>query len=148
MTVFRRACISLTLADQADTISLSRCNTLDLEITTKPDHSPVSDADKPVERAIIDAIAALYATNGVVGEEFGSGGSKERYRVIDPIDLAKNFRALYRRWYATTGGGAFVVEGTSPARKLTVLKNAAVSDASIAYSVFQGWGDRRPAFER
>jgi len=170
---------ALTLADRADAISLSRYQALDLEITTKPDNSPVTDADKAVERAIIDAIAAQYPTDGVVGEEFGTSGSKDRYWVIDPIDGTKNFMrgvptwaslialvengevvasvvsspALYRRWYASTGGGAFVVEGgsvkASPApRKLTVSKVSQLSDASITYSDFQGWGARRTNFEK
>ena len=165
---------ALTLADRADAISLSRYQALDLVITTKPDNSPVTDADKAVERAIIDAIAAQYPTDGVVGEEFGSSGSKDRYWVIDPIDGTKNFLravptwatlialveneqvvtsvvsspALYRRWYATAGGAAFVAEGNSPARKLSVSKVSAIGDASIAYSDFQGWGARRPAFEK
>ena len=171
---------ALTLADRADAISLSRYQALDLEITTKPDNSPVTDADKAVERAIIDAIAAKYPSDGVVGEEFGTSGSKDRYWVIDPIDGTKNFLrgvptwatlialvenekvvtsvvsspALYRRWYATAGGGAFVIEGVingvsnSPARKLAVSKVSAIKDASIAYSDFQGWGARRPAFEK
>jgi histidinol-phosphatase len=170
---------ALTLADRADAISLSRYQALDLEITTKPDNSPVTDADKAVERAIIDAITTQYPSDGVVGEEFGTSGSKDRYWVIDPIDGTKNFMrgvptwatlialvengevvasvvsspALYRRWYASAGGGAFVVEGgsvkASPApRKLTVSKVSQLSDASITYSDFQGWGARRQAFEK
>ena len=149
---------ALTLADRADAISLSRYQALDLEITTTPDNSPVTDADKAVERAIIDAIAAKYPSDGVVGEEFGTSGSKDRYWVIDPIDGTKNFLrgvptwatlialveneqvvtsvvscpALYRRWYATAGGGAFVLEGVakgvsnSPARELSVSKVSAI----------------------
>ena len=172
---------ALTLADRADAISLSRYQALDLEITTKPDNTPVTDADKAVERAIIDAIAAQYPTDGVVGEEFGSTGGKDRYWIIDPIDGTKNFLrgvptwatlialvenekvvtsvvsspALYRRWYATEGGGAYVLEGNfgvadlqSASRKLSVSKVSAVNDASIAYSDFQGWGARRQAFEK
>jgi histidinol-phosphatase len=172
---------ALTLADRADAISLSRYHALDLEITTKPDNTPVTDADKAVERAIIDAIAAQYPTDGVVGEEFGSAGGKDRYWIIDPIDGTKNFLrgvptwatlialvenekvvtsvvsspALYRRWYAREGGGSYVLEGSvgaadlQPAsRKLSVSKVSAISDASIAYSDFQGWGSRRQAFER
>jgi len=165
---------ALTLADISDEISLARYRALDLVITTKPDNSPVTDADKAVERAIIDAIAAKYPSDGVVGEEFGTSGSKDRYWVIDPIDGTKNFLrgvptwatlialveneqvvasvvscpALYRRWYATAGGGAFVVEGNSPARKLAVSKVSVIKDASIAYSDFQGWGARRQPFEK
>jgi histidinol-phosphatase len=176
---------ALTLADRADAISLSRYQALDLEITTKPDNSPVTDADKSVERAIIDAIALQYPSDGVVGEEFGSSGSRNRYWVIDPIDGTKNFLrgvptwatlialvedeevvvsivsspALYRRWYASTGGGAFVTEGVTMGadasgvskhvvtRQLSVSKVSQLSDASIAYSDFQGWGERRANFE-
>ena len=165
---------ALTLADRADAISLSRYQALDLEITTKPDNSPVTDADKSVERAIIDAIALQYPSDGVVGEEFGSNGSKDRYWVIDPIDGTKNFvrgvptwatlialveneavvasvvssPALYRRWYASVGGGAFVTEGASAPRKLSVSKVSQLADASITYSDFQGWGARRTNFEK
>jgi histidinol-phosphatase len=170
---------ALTLADIADEISLARYRALDLVVTTKPDNSPVTDADKAVERAIIDAIATKYPSDGVVGEEFGSSGSKDRYWVIDPIDGTKNFvrgvptwatlialveneevvasvvssPALYRRWYASVGGGAFVSEGgsvkASPAsRKLTVSKVSQLGDASITYSDFQGWGARRTNFEK
>jgi histidinol-phosphatase len=175
---------ALTLADIADEISLARYRALDLVITTKPDKSPVTDADKSVERAIIVAIASQYPSDGVVGEEFGSSGSKDRYWVIDPIDGTKNFLrgvptwatlialveneevvasvvsspALYRRWYASAGGGAFVSEAASgigsagenepAARKLAVSKVSQLSDASIAYSDFQGWGARRANFEK
>ena len=177
---------ALTLADIADEISLARYRALDLVVTTKPDNSPVTDADKAVERAIIDAIAAKYPTDGVVGEEFGTSGSKERYWVIDPIDGTKNFLrgvptwatlialveneqvvasvvscpALYRRWYATAGGGAFVSEGVTKStdasgastsvvtRQLSVSKVSAIKNASIAYSDFQGWGARRQPFEK
>jgi histidinol-phosphatase len=168
---------ALTLAHLADEISLSRYQALDLQITTKPDNSPVTDADKSVEAAITSAIHVQYPNDGIVGEEFGTSGSlgnKDRYWVIDPIDGTKNFLrgvptwatlialveneevvasvvsspALYRRWYASAGGGAFVTEGASAPRKLSVSKVSHLSDASIAYSDFQGWGARRTNFEK
>jgi histidinol-phosphatase len=165
---------ALSLAHLADEISLARYRALDLVVTTKPDNSPVTDADKAVERAIIDAISSQFPADGVVGEEFGSSGSRNRYWVIDPIDGTKNYLrgvptwatlialveneevvasvvsspALYRRWYASAGGGAFVTEGTSAPRKLSVSKVSQLSDASIAYSDFQGWGARRQPFEK
>jgi histidinol-phosphatase len=175
---------ALTLADTADRISLARYLALDLQITTKPDNTPVTDADKAVERAIIEAINSAYPSDGIVGEEFGSSdssdssGGKDRYWVIDPIDGTKNFLrgvptwatlialveneevvasvvsspALYRRWFATVGGGAFVSEGigsegSAAPRKLAVSHVSHISDASIAYSDFQGWGTRRTNFE-
>lgn len=180
---------ALTLADIADEISLARYRALDLVITTKPDKSPVTDADKSVETAISSAIHGKYPNDGIVGEEFGtsgSRGSRDRYWVIDPIDGTKNFLrgvptwatlialvendqvvasvvsspALYRRWYASTGGGAFVAEGVTMGadasgvssnvitRQLSVSKVSHIKDASIAYSDFQGWGERRANFEK
>jgi histidinol-phosphatase len=168
---------ALSLADQADAISLSRYRALDLKITTKPDNTPVTDADRAVEEAIRGAIAAKYPTDTIVGEEFGdsriSHGDLERYWVIDPIDGTKNFLrgvptwatlialvvdghvvvsvvsspALYRRWYATRGHGAYLIEGSAPPRPLHVSGVNTIADASIAYSDFQGWGARRNAFE-
>jgi histidinol-phosphatase len=66
---------------------------------------------------------------------------------------------LYRRWYASVGGGAFVAEGVTTGadaggasnnvvtRELSVSKVSQLSDASITYSDFQGWGARRTNFE-
>ena len=89
---------ALTLADIADEISLARYRALDLVITTKPDKSPVTDADKSVEAAISSAIHGKYPNDGIVGEEFGTSGSKDRYWVIDPIDGRKNFLRGVPTW--------------------------------------------------
>ena len=40
------------LADAADAITLSRYQAIDLTVTTKPDNTPVTDADKSAEDAI------------------------------------------------------------------------------------------------
>jgi histidinol-phosphatase len=168
---------ALTLADRADAISLSRYRALDLKITTKPDNTPVTDADRAVEETIRTAIAAKYPADEIVGEEFGDSrqpsDSLNRYWVIDPIDGTKNFLrgvptwatlialvvdgqvvvsvvsspALYRRWYATRGNGAYLLENSAPPRPLNVSGVQTIADASIAYSDFQGWGNRRNAFE-
>jgi histidinol-phosphatase len=168
---------ALSLADRADAISLARYRAIDLEITTKPDNTPVTDADRAVEEAIREMIEETYPTDKIVGEEFGdsriSDGDLKRYWVIDPIDGTKNFLrgvptwatlialvvegkvvtsvvsspALYRRWYATRGGGAFLSENGLTPRSLEVSAVQSLSDASIAYSDFQGWGTRRGAFE-
>ena len=168
---------ALSLADRADAISLARYRAIDLEITTKPDNTPVTDADRAVEEAIREMIEETYPTDKIVGEEFGdsriSDGDLNRYWVIDPIDGTKNFLrgvptwatlialvvegkvvtsvvsspALYRRWYATHGGGAFLSENGLTPRSLAVSAVQSLSDASIAYSDFQGWGARRGAFE-
>src|SRR5439155_13024566 len=45
------------LADLADSLSLPRFRAADLRIDTKPDLTPVSDADRAVEEALRAAIA-------------------------------------------------------------------------------------------
>ena len=44
--------LALALADAADAISMARFGALDLAVETKPDDTPVSDADTATERAI------------------------------------------------------------------------------------------------
>jgi len=163
------------LADLADAISLDRYQSQDLVITTKPDNTPVTDADRAVETAIREALGMHRAGDGLVGEEFGSDkGSSGRYWVIDPIDGTKNFMrgvptwatlialvqvdasgneevvvgiasapALARRWAAAKGHGATVNE-----KKIFVSKVSSLSDASISYSDFVGWGDRLEPFQK
>jgi len=181
------------LADLADAISLDRYQAQDLVITTKPDNTPVTDADRAVETAIREALATHRHTDGLVGEEFGSDkGTTGRYWVIDPIDGTKNFMrgvptwatlialvqvdasgveevvvgiasapALARRWSAAKGHGACVrftagnidelteeFDAPSSEKKISVSKVGALSDASISYSDFVGWGDRLEPFQK
>lgn len=87
------------LADLADAITLDRYQAQDLLITTKPDNTPVTDADRAVEIAIREALATHRQSDGLVGEEFGSDkGSSGRYWVIDPIDGTKNFMRGVPTW--------------------------------------------------
>ena len=166
------------LADAADAITLSRYQALDLTITTKPDNTPVTDADKSAEDAIRALLHAHRPEDGIVGEEFGSEGSdKERYWVLDPIDGTKNFLrgvptwatliglieksddgserviagvvsapALFRRWYALEGGGAFVIVNGDVPKKINVSAISKIEDASISHSDFIGWGERLKPF--
>ena len=192
--------LAQALADLADAITLDRYQSQDLVITTKPDNTPVTDADRAVETAIREALRTHRSGDGLVGEEFGSDkGSSGRYWVIDPIDGTKNFMrgvptwatlialvqvdasgneevvvgiasapALARRWAAAKGHGATVrfsagnddfndaeadkdLESFSAAvneKKISVSKVSALSDASISYSDFVGWGDRLEPFQK
>ena len=69
--------------------------------------------------------------------------------------------ALARRWSATKGHGAFVrfnagniddlsedLDMASNEKKISVSKVGALSDASISYSDFVGWGDRLEPFQK
>lgn len=166
------------LADAADAITLARYQAIDLTVTTKPDNTPVTDADKSAEDAIRSLLQTHRPEDGIVGEEFGSELSEnERYWVIDPIDGTKNFLrgvptwatliglmerssdgsekvvvgvvsapALYRRWYASEGGGAFVMLSTDLPKRINVSAVSQIEDASISYSDFVGWGDRLVPF--
>ena len=83
--------LALELADAADAISLPRFRALDLNIETKPDMSPVTDADKSVEQALISQLASKRPGDEIIGEEFGSSGQATRKWIIDPIDGTANF---------------------------------------------------------
>src|SRR6476646_10460542 len=80
-----------SLADIADRISLSRFRARDLQVDTKPDLTPVSDADRAVEQALRGELAATRPGDAVCGEEFGLSGDSPRQWVIDPIDGTKNY---------------------------------------------------------
>src|SRR5438477_9973829 len=63
--------LALELADRADEITVARFRAHDLVVTTKPDLTPVSEADHAVERAIRDRLADATG-HAVLGEEFGT----------------------------------------------------------------------------
>jgi histidinol-phosphatase len=125
---------ALELADIADRVSLAGFRSSDLQVSTKPDMTPVSQADQDVERLLRDHIADHRPDHAVVGEEFGTSGSAEWTWIIDPIDSTKNYvrgipvfatlialtragraevgvvtaPAMDRRWWASRGHGAFM----------------------------------------
>ncbi|MGA1590844.1 MAG: inositol monophosphatase family protein [Candidatus Nanopelagicaceae bacterium] len=165
------------LADESDSISLDRYSAQDLVIETKPDATPVTDADKAVERKIREILAVERPDDLIVGEEYGKPESispSSRYWVIDPIDGTKNFLrgvpiwatliglvhrdasgtdrviagmvsapALFRRWYAATGFGAFTEVNGGIATQIYSSKIAKLSDASLSFSDLAGWGNRK-----
>lgn len=63
--------LALKLADAADEITRDRFGALDLKIDSKPDLTPVSDADLAVERTIREILAEQRPGDLVLGEEFG-----------------------------------------------------------------------------
>ncbi|HEY9482738.1 MAG TPA: inositol monophosphatase family protein, partial [Micromonosporaceae bacterium] len=138
------------LADTADSISLSRFRSLSLQVTEKPDLTPVTDADTAVEKALRATLARTRPRDAVFGEEFGAteapAGPGHRRWVIDPIDGTKNYirgvpiwatlialmdgdqvvvglvsaPALQRRWWAATGHGAYAGRHASAATPIRV----------------------------
>jgi len=167
------------LADAADAMSMAKYRSSELVIETKPDLTPVTDADKGIEFMIRDVLSQERPLDLVIGEEFGGKDealaptNENYYWVVDPIDGTKNFvrgvptwgtlialvnpahevvvgvvsaPAIYRRWFAHKGGGAFVSENGGDPRRIHVSGISKLEDASISYSDLVGWGDRRQKF--
>jgi len=84
--------LALALADEADAISLGRFRARDLLIETKPDLTPVTEADRAVERALRERLSEARPDDGILGEEEGiTEGTSGRRWIIDPIDGTKAF---------------------------------------------------------
>ena len=83
--------LALRLADLADAVTTERFRSADLVVRTKPDLTPVSDADQAVEQLIRQRLAADRPADAFCGEESGTAGSGPRRWVLDPIDGTKNF---------------------------------------------------------
>ena len=79
------------LADSVDAQTMDRFKALDLHVETKPDLTPVTDADRAAEEAIRAQLSRSRPRDAVVGEEFGTTGHGSRRWIIDPIDGTKNF---------------------------------------------------------
>jgi histidinol-phosphatase len=121
--------LGLSLADDADAITMHYFQSATLAVRTKSDRTPVSEADEAVERAIRERLERERPDDGILGEEFGARGNAARRWIIDPIDATKNYvrgipvfatlialdgqvgvvsaPALGRRWWASLGDGAF-----------------------------------------
>ena len=73
------------------------------EVTIKPDHTPVTQADREAEQAIKAILGRAYPDHGFLGEELGEEGPKERRFIIDPIDGTKNFIRRVPIWAVLLG---------------------------------------------
>lgn len=107
--------LARTLAAHADLVSMRRFRATDLEVTTKPDSTPVTDADREVEHVIREALAAARPHDAILGEEFGASGEQHgegrapREWIIDPIDGTANFLRGVPIWGTLI---ALVIDGT------------------------------------
>ncbi len=160
--------LALQLAELADELTLERYRAADLAIETKPDLTPVTEADKAVERVVRQRLANERPGDSVLGEEYGDSrapGSSRRW-IVDPIDGTMNYvrgvpvwatlialeedgeltlgvasaPALHRRWWAARGGGAFLDERLpgSP-RALHVSAVHDLADAHLCVPGFEHW---------
>jgi histidinol-phosphatase len=61
------------------------------DVTLKSDQSPVTQADREAEQAIVEILTRAFPAYGILGEEFGSHGERETRWIVDPIDGTRNF---------------------------------------------------------
>ena len=132
MTIGADLDLALRCSDAAATLALEYFHT-GVEASTKDDGSPVTEADRAVERLLRRLLGSEAPEDAVLGEELGHVGDAERRWILDPIDGTGSFSrgdphwrvhvalevagetevgvvtapALGRRWWATRGGGAF-----------------------------------------
>ncbi len=156
------------LADDADSLTTGRFKALDLHVMSKPDLTPVTDADEAVEESIRRTLSRVRSRDAVTGEEQGSTGHSQRRWVIDPIDGTKNYvrgvpvwatlislvvddevvlgvvsaPMLQRRWWASAGNGAFTGRSLLKATRCQVSDVRRLEDASLSYSSLHGWDER------
>jgi histidinol-phosphatase len=162
-------------ADAADAVTMARFLASDLQVESKPDLTPVTDADRASETTIRAILERERPHDDVLGEEYGATGDGTGRRwVLDPIDGTKNYvrgvpvwgtliglqqdgqtvagvvsaPALGRRWWAAQGSGAWTGPSVHSARACLVSKVASLSDAYLGYSSLPGWDDidRLPQF--
>ena len=163
--------LALALADLADAITMARFRATDLIVETKPDMTPVSDADREVEGTLRERLAVDRPGDAILGEEYGPGdGVSEEGRrwIVDPIDGTKGYvrgmpvwatllaledqgemtvgvasaPALGRRWWAARGEGAFTA-GTAVdgVRALRVSGVRSLQDAQLCFGGLEEWRD-------
>ena len=151
---------ALELADLADAITTARFQADDLAVETKPDLSPVTEADRAVEQVLRKRIGEERPGHGVVGEEFGADQAGSARWILDPIDGTKNYvrglpvwaslialerdgrvevgvvsaPALQRRWWAARGQGSFV-----NGRRIHVSGITDLGDAVLSYASLTSW---------
>ena len=156
------------LTDATDAQTMARFKALDLHVETKPDLTPVSDADRSTEEYLRATLKRIRPRDAVVGEEYGATGHGPRRWVVDPVDGTKNFirgvpvwatllalmdgdevvvgvvsaPALGRRWWASRGAGAWTGRSLSAASRCRVSGVRSLRDASLSYSSLNGWEER------
>jgi histidinol-phosphatase len=158
--------LALRLADLADEITMDRFRAVDLAVETKPDMTPVSEADTQVERTLRSHLEAARPADATLGEEYGAEDPPANGRrwIIDPIDGTQGYvrgvpvwatlvaleahgepvvgvvsaPALGRRWWAARGEGAHVAEGAA-SRMLAVSRIRRLADAQFCYGGLEDW---------
>lgn len=160
--------LALGIADEVDRLTMARFGAVDLVVQSKPDLTPVSEADLAAEELIRARLDRARPGDTVSGEEFATTGASRWRWVLDPIDGTANYvrgvpvwatliglldgddavlgvvsaPALGRRWWARRGGGSFTTALGAPARRLQVSGVRGLGDASLSIASLAGWSAR------
>ena len=164
--------LALTIADAADQVTMGHYLSRDLRVDTKPDRTPVTEADQAAEQTIRQLLTEHRPGDQILGEEFGTEDSdSDRRWIIDPIDGTANYLrgvpiwctlialevagqpvvgvasapALGRRWWAAAGAGAHTRDVDGSQRALHASGIADLGDASFSFSDERGWAERGAA---
>jgi myo-inositol-1(or 4)-monophosphatase len=147
--------LALEMAEKAGKLTLEYFGMKSLQVFSKRDDSPVTEADRKAEELIRGGIAARFPEDGLFGEEFDErpSGNGRRW-IIDPIDGTRsfihgvplygvmialevegsprigviNFPALGELYHAETGYGAYM-NGSS-------VQVSAISESAVSTVVF------------
>jgi histidinol-phosphatase len=148
--------LALSLADDADAISMRHYRTGELAVETKADLTPVTEGDRAVEQALRTRLETERPDEAIAGEEYGIAEGDVRWW-LDPIDGTKQYArgipiwatlialerggetvvavvsapALGQRWWAVRGEGAFLAGEPIRVSSVDALENAYVSTTSI-----------------
>ena len=160
--------LALGIADLVDQLTMDRFGASDLVVDSKPDLTPVSDADRAAEQLIRKHLTDARPGDTVSGEEFATTGTGRWRWVLDPIDGTKNYvrgvpvwatliglldgddavlgvvsaPALGRRWWARRGGGAWMTALGSAPQPIRVSGVRDLADASLSIASLEGWSGR------
>lgn len=157
------------LADAVERYTLDLSGSAELQISTKPDGSLVTHADRHTEELLRHQLSRTRPRDVVQGEELPTTGTGTRRWVIDPIDGTNNFirgvpvwatliglvvedravlglvsaPALGRRWWAALGSGAWTGRSLSSARQIHVADTSRIEHASLSSGDPARWREHR-----
>lgn len=155
--------LAVRLADAADDVTKAHFRSSELRVETKPDLTPVTEADLAAESAMLEILAAERPDDAILSEEAGESGESSRRWILDPIDGTKQFLrglpswatlialregddtvvglvsapALGRRWWAVKGEGAF----TDAGERIAVSQISSLNDAMLMHAELSAWQD-------
>jgi len=158
--------LALAMADRADVVTMKTFQSSSLRVETKPDLTPVTEADQAAEKLLREILSQERPLDDILGEEFGATATTSNRRwILDPIDGTKNYvrgvpvwstlialtidgvpvlgvvsaPALNRRWWAAKDCGAWTQALGAAPKRLQVSGVHELSNASFSYSDSIGW---------